>query len=171
MVRPVARSVHRRQGRAVHADLDETGADAGPVDAGASLFRPARGELFGGLGVGVGRQVIATAGAVIAGVGEQAQPRRFGEAEEELRVAAEVGWRALDEGPEAELAQAAQVRQGNPDHFVGIEPRAGGDRGAGEVHQDVLVDEGPAEVARLDGPGDRMYAHPLLGGSTEKESG
>ena len=143
-------AVDRGERPGVDPDLHEPRPDPRALDPCLELRGPARRELRGRLVVGVLRDRDVVGRAVVAGVRHDLQAARLGEAREQLRVAAEVRGRALDERAAATLLDLRQVRQRRPEDRVRVVARAAGRRRSAEVDEHVLVHERRAQRRGVD---------------------
>jgi hypothetical protein len=130
----------------VDADLHEARPDTRALDTAPELGHEAGRELRGRLRVRVLRHRDVAGGAVVAGVGHDLQPARVGEAAQQLRVAPEVGRRALEERAAAPPRELLEVGQHRAVDGIRVVARPAGRGSPAEVDQHVLVDERRAEL-------------------------
>jgi hypothetical protein len=116
----------------------------------------ARGELIGGLGKRMRRQVLVVRRTVVAGVGEDVQAGGVCQALEQPDIASDVGRCALEHAFTPKLANLHEMRERDLEGLIRIVPARVHLPGADEVHQHVLVHERDAKPAGGDRSGDTL---------------
>jgi len=99
----------------------------------------------------MGRDKAVLRSSVVARVGEDVEVGLSGQSFQETDVPAEVGRRALEKRPHSQLPRPPQVRHDDLHDRFGVVAVSARQLGSNPIDQDVLVDEGDAEVINIHG--------------------
>lgn len=140
------------QRRLVHTDFDEAGLCA--VHALAGFLDPPRGELSSRFGSGEVRKELVIGGGVESGVAPNLDAGGFRQASEQARIAANVVGGAVEKTDASEAPDLLESGKGSGECFVFAVTAKVDFVSAGEVAENMLVDEDVAVGASLEERGE-----------------